>query len=64
MPVCREEKKWWPRPGLLEVDFGRREEDLREAKRVPARAADTRLITPSGVEPVKTTKPFCILVLT
>ena len=34
---------------MLEVNFGRREEDLREAKRVPARAADTRLITPYGI---------------
>jgi len=32
--------------GLLEVDFGRREEDPMEAKRVPVRVPDTRLITP------------------
>ena len=46
MPVCREEKSGVP--NLLEVDLGRREEDLRKAKRVSARIADTLLIIPYG----------------
>ena len=43
VPVCWEKSGG---PGLLEVDLGMREEDLKKAKRVSARAPDTRVITP------------------